>query len=333
MTKYINTTKEERKQMIKDHQSVIQDEESKIDILECKIKEVEQKAKDLCNDNKEKLARRSKVNKKIGAIKTKSTLLMLLGFLLIGAGLILYFKVNLFAAICAAVVGIAAFVFGCVYRPKWKQFAREQSEAHKALEEYDRIQEGFSRSIADTKAEIKNHEFQIQSEKSIIQEIKDYEKYEPYYKWVEQSKTGHIVVLVTGDTNFSDSAPQPAKEGKKYTRTASFVKGIEVYLNDMLYCRATPKNFKQQSGGFGIVQIEEEGTQKLQVCVTMAVGENVFQRISDPLPVKKNSLSTFVWYHASICSKGTTVFFEEYDDFESFRKATSLTIDDVLKYI
>lgn len=333
MTQYINTTKEERKQMIQSHQSAIQEEKSKISVLECKIKEFEQKAKELCEENMEKLNRRSKVDRQIGSIKAKSTLLMLLGFLLIGAGVILYFKVNLVAAIAAAVVGVAAFVFGCVYRPKWKQFAREQSEAHKALEEYDRIQEGFNRDIADTKAEIKKHQLEIQSEESHIQEIKDYEKYEPYYKWVEQSKTGHIVVLVTGDTNFSDSAPQPAKEGKKYTRTASFVKGIEVYLNDMLYCRATPKNFKQQSGGFGIVQIEDEGTQKLQVCVTMAVGENVFQRISDPLPVKKSSRSNFVWYHASICSKGTTVFFEEYDDFETFRKATSLTIDDVLKYI
>ena len=333
MTQYINTTKEERKQMIQSHQSAIQEEKSKISVLECKIKEFEQKAKELCEENTEKLNRRSKVDRQISSIKGKSTLLIILGLLLFGAAAILYAKVNLFAAICAAVLGLASIIFGFVYRPKWKQFAREQSEAHKALEEYDRIQEGFNRDIADTKAEIKKHQLEIQSEESHIQEIKDYEKYEPYYKWVEQSKTGHVVVLVTGDTNFSDSAPQPAKEGKRYTRTASFVKGIEVYLNDMLYCRATPKNFKQQSGGFGIVQIEDEGTQKLQVCVTMAVGENVFQRISDPLPVKKSSRSNFVWYHASICSKGTTVFFEEYDDFETFRKATSLTIDDVLKYI
>ena len=333
MTQYINTTKEERKKMIQDHQSVIQDEKSKIAVLECKIKEFEQKAKDLCQENMEKLNRRSKVDKQISSIKGKSTLLIILGLLLLVAGAILYAKVNLFAAICAALVGLASIIFGFVYRPKWKVFAAEQAEAHKALEEYDRIQEGFNRNIADIRSEIKKHQFQIQAEESKIQEIKDYEKYEPYYRWVEQSKTGHVVVMVTGDTNFSDSAPQPAQEGRRYTRTASFVKGIEVYLNDMLYCRATPKNFKQQSGGFGIVEIEEEGTQKLQICVTMAVGENVFQRVSDPLPVKKSSRSTFVWYHASICSKGTTVFFEEYDDFETFRKATSLTIDDVLKYI
>lgn len=333
MTKYINTTKDERKQMIREHQAVIKDEESKIDILECKIKEVEQKAKDLSADNKEKLARRSKVNKKIGVIKLKSTLLMILGLLIIGAGAILYFNDNIVFAICAAVVGVAAIVFGLIYRPKWKQFAQEQSAAHKALEEYDRIQEGYSRTIADTKAEIKKHEFNIQSEESVIQEIKDYEKYEPYYKWLEKSTTGYVVVLVTGDTNLSDSEPQPAKEGKKYSRTSSFVDGIEVYLNDMLYCRATPKGFKQQTGGFGIVEIEDEGTQKLQVCVNMSIGNNKFQQISDPLPVRKSDRSSFVWYHASVCTKGTSVFVKSYGDFETFRQATSLTIDDVLKYI
>lgn len=333
MTEFINTTKDERKKMIQGYQYEIQEQKDDISTLEDEIKDVEKQSRALYEDNEVKLFRRSKVNKKIKSIKAKSTLLILLGLIMLGVCAYLLIQSKTFFGICAALVGVASIVYGFVYRPKWKQFAQEQYDAHKALEEYDKIQEGHARSISDKKAQIKKHQLEIQSVESKIQAIKDFEKYEPYYRWVEKSETGHIVVMVTGDTNFSDSAPQPAKEGKKYSRTGSFVDSIEVYLNEMLYCRATPKGLKNQNGGFGIIEIEEEGTNKLQVCINMSVGNNSFQRIGDPIPVKKSNRSTFVWYHASLCSKGTSVFMTTYDNFEDFRKATSLTMDDVLKYI
>ena len=235
MTELLQTTHDERKDMIRDHQKNIKSHQSEIKELKSQMDDTKRTSRKLSDENADKLSRRKAVDKKIGTIKGASNALFALGVVGLGAGAILIFLVGgvwpIVGGVAAALAGIACIVFGFMVRPKWKQHAQEQNEAYKALESYDRLQKGYHQHIQTLEKDIENYESKIEDAEAAIDKIQDFEKYETYYRWVDATQQGNIVVMVTGNTSSLDGKPIPPKEGKKYKDSMSVVTGVEISLD------------------------------------------------------------------------------------------------------
>ena len=326
----MGTTKEERDELVFNYNKIIQTHEEKINGFKEEISEVNQKASKLAEENSEKLNRRSAVDKQINSIKGKALALIILGIVAMVAGIILGLIVNLFIGIGIAVVGLLGIVFGCIIRPRWKQFADEQAAAWKDLEEYDKIKAGYDKEIAKLNNKITDENKSIDVQKSKINEIREYERYEPFYIWEEKSSHGYVVIMATADVSVVSDEPTPPKKGKKYD-DSSIIDGVEVYFNEMRYCFGKFQLFSRQRGCLGIAAVEEEGTQKLETCVGYTIVNYSYCSESAPVPFRKSSPSKFIWEHISVCKRGTQVYRNVYDNAKDFMEATSLTKDDVLK--
>lgn len=337
MKELLKTTKDDRKDMIRNHEKSIKSHETEIKELKSQMEDVKKTSRRLSDENADKLSRRKAVDKKIGGIKGSSNALFILGVLALGAAAVLIFLVGgvwpIVGGVAAALAGIAAIVFGFIVRPKWKQHAQEQNEAYKALETYDRLQNGYAKHIQTLQSDIDSYESKIQEAEAAIDKIKDFEKYETYYRWVDATQYGHIVVMVTGNTSSLDGKPTGPKEGKKYKDSMSVVTGVEISLDKTPCCIATPANLSKQSGAFCIVPVEESGSQALQVRISYRSEDSTLERIGDPITVTQDERSTFLWYHVFAGKKGNQVYTNTYKDFEEFREAIALTKEDVTKAI
>ncbi len=337
MTELLKTTKDDRKDLIRKHEKSIKAHESEIKELTSQMDDIKKTSRRLSDENAEKLSRRKTVDRKIGSIKGASNALFILGVVALGAAAILIFLVGgvwpIVGGVAAALAGIASIVFGFIVRPKWKQYAQEQNEAYKALETYDRLQKGYTQHIQTLQSDIDGYETKIEEAEAALDKIKDFEKYETYYRWVDATQCGHIVVMVTGNTSSLDGKPTGPKEGKKYKDSMSVVTGVEISLDKTPYCIATPANLSKQSGAFCIVPIEESGSQALQVRISYRSEDSTLERIGDPITVTQDERSTFLWYHVFAGKKGNQVYTNTYEDFEEFREAIALTKEDVTKAI
>ena len=337
MTELLKTNSDDRKEMVHKHQKNIKAHESEIKELKAQMDDVQKTSRKLSDENVDKLSRRKSVDKKINSIKGASNALFALGVIGLGAGAILIFLVggvwSIVGGIAAAVAGIASIVFGFIVRPKWKQHAQEQNEAYRALETYDRLQKDYAQHIQTLEKDIDTYESRIEEAEAAIEKIRDFEKYETYYRWVDATRYGHIVIMVTGNTSSLDGKPTPPKEGKKYKDSMSVVTGVEISLDKTPCCIATPANMGKQSGVFCIVPLEEEGSKALQVRISYRSEDSTLERIGDPITVIRDEKSTFLWYHVFAGKKGNQVYTQTYDDFEEFREAIALTKEDVNKAI
>lgn len=337
MKQLLKTTKEDRKYMLRDHEKAIKAYESEIKELKSQVDDIKKTARKLSDENEEKLDRRKAVDKKIGLIKAAGNALFVLGLVGLGIAAILIFVVGgawpIVGGVAAALAGVAAIVFGFIVRPKWKKHAQEQNEAYKALEAYDRIQKGYSQHIQSLQTEINEQKARIAEKEAAIDKIEEFEKYETYYRWLDSAEYGHIVIMVTGNTNSLDGKPTGPKDGKKYKDSVDVVTGVEISLDKTPCCIATPANLDKQSGAFCIVPIEGGSTQKLQVRISYRSEDSTLERIGDPVAVMHDEPSTYLWYHVFAGKKGNQVYTNTYKDFEEFREATALTKEDVIKAI
>lgn len=326
----IGTTQKERNELVSGYNNTIQEHEAKINEFNKAICQVEEKSSNLAAENREKLNRRSAVDKQIQSIKGKAALLIILGIVALAAGVFLTLKINLLVGIVISVLGLVGIVFGCIIYPRWKQFADEQAAAYKELEEFDRINDDYNKEIAKFKDKIASENREINVLKLKIDDVHEYEKYEEFYLFKEKASHGYVAIMATADVSIVSDEPTPPKEGKHYGDSA-MLSGAEVYLNGMRYCLANFRIFTKQKGCFGIVEIEEEGVQKLETCVGYKIVQDSYVSESAPVPIRKSNPSVFIWEHISVCKRGTQVYRKVYNDFEEFMKATSLTKEDVLK--
>lgn len=337
MKELLKTNSADRKDMIRDHQKSIASHEAEIKDLKSQSDDIKRTARKLSEENAEKLSRRKTVDKKIGTIKGASNALFILGALGIAAGAILIFLVGgvwpIVGGVAAALVGIAAIVFGFLVRPKWKQYAQEQSEAYEALKSYDKLQKDYSQHIKTIHSDITDHEAKIEEAEEAIEKIQDFDKYEAYYRWVDGSQCGHVVVMVTGSASSIDGKPTPPKEGKRYKDSMAVVNAVEISLDKVPCCNAIPTNLGKQSGAFCIVPIKENDCQALRIRISYRCEDSTLERTGDPIPVKKDQNSVYLWYHVFAGKNGSQVYTRTYEYFEEFRNAIALTKEDVMRVI
>lgn len=326
----MGSTKQERDEMVSNYNNIIQTHEAKINGFKEEISNVKQKASKLAEENSEKLNRRSAVDKQINSIKGKAALLIILGIVAMVAGIILGLIVNIFIGIGIAVVGLLGIVFGCIIRPRWKQFADEQAAAWKDLEEYDKINAGYNKEIAELNDKIDGEKRNIDVQKGKINEVREYEKYEPFYIWKENSSHGYVVLMATADVSVISDEPTSPKHGKKYD-DSSILNGAEVYFNEMRYGFSKFQFFSKQRGCLVIAAVEGDGPQKLETCVGYKIVNYDYASESAPVPFRMSSPSMFIWEHISVYKGGVQVYRNVYDDVDEFMSATSLTKEDVLK--
>lgn len=337
MQELLKTTKADRKDMIRDHQKEIGSHESEIKELKSQADDIKRTSRKLSEENAEKLSRRKIVDKKIGNIKGASNALFLLGAVGIAAGAILIFAVGgvwpIVGGIAAALAGIASIVFGFMVRPKWKQYAQEQSEAYEALKSYDKLQKDYAQHIKTIHSDIADHEAKIEEAEAAIGDIQDFDKYETYYRWVDKTQSGHVVVMVTGSANSLDGKPTAPKEGKRHKDSMAVVNAVEISLDKTPCCSEVPCNLGKQSGAFCIVPIKGSDCQALRVRISYRSEDSTLERTSDPIAVTENDNSIYIWYHVFAGKNGSQVYTRTYEYFEEFRDAIALTKEDIMQII
>ncbi len=337
MQELLKTNAADRKDMIRDHREDISSAEAKIKALKSESEEIKKAARKLSEENEEKLERRKNVDKKIGMIKGAGNALFVLGGLAVIAGAVLILAVGgvwpIIGGIAAALAGIACVVFGFMVRPKWKQHAQEQGEAYKALESYDKLQKDYKQHLQTIQTDVAENEDKIAEAEAAIEKIQDFDKYEPYYRWVDATQCGHIVVMVTGSANSLDGKPTPPKPGKRHKDSMAVVNGVEISLDKTPCCNAVPTNLGKQSGAFCVVPIESGDCQALRVRISYRADDSTLERTGDPVTVTKDESSTFLWYHVFAGKKGNQVYTHSYEDFEEFREAIAMSKEDVMRII
>ena len=151
-----------------------------------------------------------------------------------------------------------------------------------------------------------------------------------YYQWDAATNKGHIFVFVTSDAHPFEDSPREPEEGKKYDSFT--ISEVELYVNDMVYDSGHKVLTSRQSGMCSHAELMDEGTQKLQVRVLFNIGSNGFERVSKPIPFRKDAASKYVWWHLSTCGKGTETYIMEYRTKEEFREAISLTKKEFMQH-
>lgn len=333
----INSTKEERQGRIAECTNRSSDLQNEISsIKNVKIAAIEAKVGKLKSENAEKLNIREAVDGKISSAKRKGNWVIFLGVVVIIAALLFLTEKNIgeelaFLRIVGAVVGIVVVVLGIILRGKWKKYADEKTQSDHALAEYDRTQNAYANEIKQHRNEIRDLEMQIKDIEAEQDRIREFEKYEKYYKWEASIEKGYIAAFATSEFHAIDDSPREPKEGKKYDRVP--LTGLEIYMDEMLYAGGGVKSFSSQNGILAMTPVEEGGTHKLQIRVVYQIGDNCFDRVSKPLPISANSPSQFMWYHVSTCAKGTEIYVNSYDSFDDLREAVALTKEEIMRML
>lgn len=292
--------------------------------LKSEIDAIGKESAQLTSDNNDKINRRDVVTKQINSVKAKGGWIIFLGIVLgVVAAILLKNEGQQILRIGGIAAGVVVFILGIIVRSGWKKYESERISADAALREYDSKQEEYSQQIQSRKRKINEYDEELET-------IRDYEANMEYYQWDSITSTGHVFVFVTSDAHPFEDSPREPIEGKKYDSFT--LSDIELYINDMEYDSGHKVRTSGQNGMCSHAELIDEGTQKLQVRILFNIGSNGFERISKPIPFRKNAASIYAWWHLSTCGKGTETYSMNYGTKEEFREAIGLTKNEMLQY-
>lgn len=83
----------------------------------------------------------------------------------------------------------------------------------------------------------------------------------------------------------------------------------------------------------GVVALEENGAQKMHIRVNFDDANRGSDRITEPVSVKKNQATEFIWYHVSIAGKGTQDYTKTYSSFEKLREAVNISKEEMMQIL
>lgn len=307
-------TEEERAAARREHQAAL-------DTLNEKLHAENRKLRDLQDDNRGNLSERESINKKIKSAKSKGKFLIIFGIIatIVGAILIAGVHLSLYGSV-VCVVGAALVILGIIVFSGWKQYTEGKSAVDLKLSDYDKEADIISYTISSIQADIRKEE-------NALAYIAEKEKHAKLDEWIESISTGYVGLYVTAEANSFDDTPREPQPKRYSSFTLDYA---QVYINGMVY--STIPRARDRS--MDIIEIDEPGTQKLQLYARYDILDTKFEWASDPTPIKPQNGSTFYWLHISTCQKGTKVYCSVYSSFEAFLQATGITKDEVMeKYL
>ncbi len=83
----------------------------------------------------------------------------------------------------------------------------------------------------------------------------------------------------------------------------------------------------------GVVALEENGAQKMHIRVNFDDANRGSDRITEPVSVKKNQATEFIWYYVSIAGKGTQDYTKTYSSFEKLREAVNISKEEMMQIL
>ena len=293
-------------------------EEGEIKKLEEQIEPFSEKIDALNQENKDKLQARYSVESKIGNLKKGGTALIAVGAIAIVATL-LFLRTNPVVLALGILAGIAAIAIGIVVLNKRKNHYPERERVDESLRDYDK-------KVAELRASIGALESEISKHKSVIREINEKEVYAKVDEWIERTAVGHVGVYATWSNDFSSSKPvEPSC--KRYSLRPD---AAEVYINEMCYGSVTCNTGLGNNRTFNVFEVDETGTQKVEVYVGFSISGQHFVKSTAPVPVKFDKGSKFYWCHLSTTSKGTGMFTYSFDNLTDLMEATGITKKEIL---
>ena len=293
--------------------------------LQSEIDAIEKESAQLTSDNAEKIKRRDVVTKQINSTKAKGGWVIFLGIVLgVVAAILFKNEGQQVLRIGGIAVGVIVLILGIVVRSGWKKYEDEMLSADADLREYDSKQEEYSKQIRSREQQIEKYDEELEM-------IRDYEANMEYYQWDAATSKGHVFVFATSDAHPFEDSPREPKEGKKYESFT--LSEVELYVNEMVYDSGRRVRASGQNGICSHAELIDEGTQKLQVRILFNIGSNGFERISKPIPFRKDEASQYVWWHLSTCGKGTETYIMNYKNKEEFREAIGLTKRELMEYM
>lgn len=298
--------------------------EKDIKALKKNIADIKEQIADLTDDNIAKISRRNNVKKNIAIAKLKGDLIAVPGLAVAIFGLVLILKDKLFWGIALAVLAVAAIIFGLIVRNRWKAFCAEMKSADKDLAGYDK-------DVAQKNIQIRELDLQIKEKNEQIATIKDFEKFETYYRFADEAETDHVLVFVTGKYSEKDEEPKKPKSGSKYP--CDNLDSVEIYLNDVQFDKASKQKFPKQNGVLTILELQSEEEQALQVQIICNDAAENYQQRTESIPAKKGKASLFVRYHVSTYKNGTKVYCEKFDSLPAFMEALNLSKNDIMSVL
>lgn len=167
---------------------------------------------------------------------------------------------------------------------------------------------------------------EIAKHEMIISNIRAEIAQEELRQKLSKLETCHLVIFATSEWEAFSNKPNEPISGKKYkSYTISSVHG---YINGMTYGSAECSD--KLGGALAVINVDEVGTQKTEIMVRFKWGNELFERISEPFPVKYDQGSKFVRVHLSTCDKGTQTYYYTFDNASDFLKNTGLNPSDLV---
>ena len=296
---YELTTKEQNDQKRSQYRSEISALERKIENCKSQIRKIE-------NDNAQvsaAVSRRNVINNKIEKSKAVGKTLIIVGVVIgvLGCGLI--FPIP---------IGLALIVIGIIMRKPEKKYASELAQINVTLSEVDS-------KTAEIKKTMQEYQSAVYRLKSQIEEL-DMQELEA------KIATGHVGLYATQEYLFGETKPREP-QAKKYE--SRFLIDAQLYINGMLYGRVQRDNDRS----FGIFEIDEPGTLRLEVLANYEIYPERFDWQSAPTPVRLEKGSKYVWVHISTCQKGTHVYSYVFDSLKAFMDATGISKREIMEKI
>lgn len=283
---------------------------------------VVQKQKQLHNENKQSIDARSALKNQIGKKKSISSALITFGIIAVVATLI-FQRSNMPIMIAGIGVGVLLAVLGIIAKSsaKMKKLNEELSKMNSNMAEFDA-------KNGELQTEIDKYESSICSINDEIEEIKEENRLENYYKWTASTSKGHVAMFVTIDYQpLLD--PSTYKPGKKYDGSmsrAAFRYG-KIYMDDMVFASLSASDY-----GKICLAKADPGTHKLQMAVGFTTGNSTeFERSSEPKPFRDTDDSQFTRVHLCISSKGTATYVNTFNDFDEFLNDIGMSSTEFIK--
>ena len=305
----LKSTKQERKDALTQLEKGVKDTKKEISQLKEEISQ-------LTNENIGKITRRKNVRRTIARIKLAGNCLMVLGGL-VALSCLLLFSIHVLLAALAIVAGAALAVYGMIVRKKWKAHENELGNANGALTDYDQQVAIRKEAIADKEATIQDYKAQIEA-------IKDFDKYEQFYRFEETCGRGYLLVFTTGNEDTTAKEPRPPKKRSRYN--PDFLTKVEVFVDGVMEQEALPKKFDRQKGAFNL--LAPEGSRFYTVASYLNATEPC-SHTGQELCCGKKTPSQFIWQHISLYEEGVEVYTQDYDNLQDFMDAVGLTKDDL----
>ena len=292
---YELTTKEQNDQKRHQYRAEICELNRKIEDCEFQIREME-------NENVQvsaAVSRRNTINSKIEKSKTVGKTLIIIGVIIgvLGCGLI--FPIP---------IGLVLLVFGIIMRKSEKKYAPELTQINVTLSQVDSKTAEIQQTIRGYRSKVYGLERQIEE-----LDMQDLE---------EKIATGYVGLYATQEYHFGETKPREP-QAKKYA--SSFLIGAQLYINDMLYGTV----HRETNRSFGIFEIDEPGTLRLEVLAKYEIGPEKFDWQSAPTPVRLEKGSKYIWVHISTSHVYSYVF----DSLKAFMDATGISKTEIMEKV